>query len=142
ATAATVFAYVWMTRTITEWRTKLRAKMNDLDGLALARAVDSLLNYETVKYFGAEKREQERYGQAARAYAEAAIKSENSLGLLNIAQATVMNLMMGGAMAFTVWGWSKGELTVGDLVLINTFLMQLFRPLDMLGWVYRTIRQG
>ena len=142
ATAVTVFSYIWITRTITEWRTKLRAQMNDLDGLALARAVDSLLNYETVKYFGAEKREQERYGAAARAYAQAAVKSENSLGLLNIAQATIMNLMMGGAMAFTVWGWSQGRLSVGDLVLINTYLMQLFRPLDMLGWVYRTIRQG
>jgi ABC-type transport system involved in Fe-S cluster assembly fused permease/ATPase subunit len=142
ATAVTVVSYIWLTRAITEWRTKLRARMNDLDGLALARAVDSLLNYETVKYFGAEARERERYGQAARAYAEAAIKSENSLGLLNIAQAAIMNLMMGGAMAFTVWGWSQGRLSVGDLVLINTFLMQLFRPLDMLGWVYRTIRQG
>jgi len=142
ATAVTVVSYIWITRTITEWRTKLRAQMNDLDGLALARAVDSLLNYETVKYFGAEKREQERYGSAARAYAEAAIKSENSLGLLNIAQATIMNLLMAGAMAFTIWGWSKGRLTPGDLVLINTYLMQLFRPLDMLGWVYRTIRQG
>lgn len=142
ATAATVIAYIWITRAITEWRTKLRAQMNDLDGLALARAVDSLLNYETVKYFGAENRERERFGSAARAYAEAAIKSENSLGLLNMAQAVIMNLMMGGAMAFTVWGWSEGRLTVGDLVLINTYLMQLFRPLDMLGWVYRTIRQG
>jgi ABC-type transport system involved in Fe-S cluster assembly fused permease/ATPase subunit len=142
ATAVTVAAYIWVTRAITEWRTKLRAEMNDLDGLALARAVDSLLNYETVKYFGAEGRERERFGSAARAYAEAAIKSENSLGLLNIAQAVIMNLMMGGAMAFTVWGWSEGRLSVGDLVLINTYLMQLFRPLDMLGWVYRTIRQG
>jgi ATP-binding cassette, subfamily B, heavy metal transporter len=142
ATALTVVSYIWLTRVITEWRTRLRARMNELDGTALARAVDSLLNYETVKYFGAEQREQERYGSAARAYAEAAIKSENSLGLLNIAQATIMNLMMGGAMAFTVWGWSQGRLTPGDLVLINTYLMQLFRPLDMLGWVYRTIRQG
>ncbi|MXP42095.1 ATP-binding cassette domain-containing protein [Altererythrobacter soli] len=142
ATAVTVVSYIWLTRVITEWRTKLRAQMNDLDGLALSRAVDSLLNYETVKYFGAEHREQERYGSAARAYAEAAIKSENSLGLLNIGQATIMNLMMGGAMAFTVWGWSQGRLSPGDLVLINTYLMQLFRPLDMLGWVYRTIRQG
>ncbi len=142
ATAATVASYIWITRTITEWRTKLRAQMNDLDGLALARAVDSLLNYETVKYFGAEHRERERYGSAARAYAEAAVKSENSLGLLNIAQSVIMNLMMGGAMAFTVYGWSQGRLSVGDLVLINTYLMQLFRPLDMLGWVYRTIRQG
>ncbi len=142
ATAVTVAVYVWMTRTITEWRTKLRKQMNDLDGKALARAVDSLLNYETVKYFGAEAREEERYASAARAYASAAIKSENSLGLLNISQALITNLMMGFAMAFTVWGWSQGKLTPGDLVLVNTYLMQLFRPLDLLGWVYRTIRQG
>ncbi|MGC1269231.1 MAG: ABC transporter ATP-binding protein/permease [Croceibacterium sp.] len=142
ATALTVVTYIWLTRVITEWRTKLRAQMNDLDGLALARAVDSLLNYETVKYFGAEKREVDRYGSAASAYAEAAVKSENSLGLLNIAQAVIMNLMMGAAMAWTVWGWSTGRFSVGDLVLVNTYLMQLFRPLDMLGWVYRTIRQG
>ena len=142
ATAVTVVAYIWMTRVITEWRTKLRKQMNDLDGKALSRAVDSLLNYETVKYFGAEKREQERYAGAARQYAEAAVKSENSLGLLNIAQALVMNLLMAGAMAYTVWQWSKGNLTPGDLVLVQTYLTQLFRPLDMLGWVYRTIRQG
>jgi ATP-binding cassette subfamily B protein len=142
ATAVTVASYVWITRLITEWRTHLRHKMNELDGTALARAVDSLLNYETVKYFGAEQREQERYGAAMRAYSEAAIKSENSLGLLNIVQALIMNLMMGGALAFTVWGWSKGRLTVGDLGMIQMYLAQLFRPLDMLGWVYRTIRQG
>jgi len=142
ATAVTVVSYVWVTRMITEWRTQLRHKMNELDGTALARAVDSLLNYETVKYFGAEHREQERYGSAMRAYAEAAIKSENSLGLLNIVQAAIMNLMMAGALAFTVWGWSKGRLTVGDLGMIQMYLTQLFRPLDMLGWVYRTIRQG
>lgn len=142
ATGATVVAYIAITRWITEWRTKLRRQMNDLDGHALSRAVDSLLNYETVKYFGAEGREQDRYARAAGAYAEAAVKSENSLGLLNITQALIMNLLMGGAMAFTVWGWSRGELTTGDLVLVNTYLMQLFRPLDMLGWVYRTIRQG
>ncbi|AKH43988.1 ATP-binding cassette subfamily B protein [Altererythrobacter atlanticus] len=142
ATAVTVVSYIWITRLITEWRTKLRARMNDLDGIALSRAVDSLLNYETVKYFGAEKWEQERYGSAARAYAAAAISSENSLGLLNIVQASITNLLMAGAMAFTVWGWSRGDLSVGDLVLVNTYLMQLFRPLDLLGWVYRTIRQG
>src|SRR6478735_5196309 len=142
ATAVMVASYIWVTRLITEWRTQLRHKMNELDGLALGRAVDSLLNYETVKYFGAEKRELERYGSATRAYAEAAVKSENSLGLLNVIQAAIMNLMMAGAMAFTVWGWSQGKLSVGDLVLVQTYLTQLFRPLDMLGWVYRTIRQG
>jgi ATP-binding cassette subfamily B protein len=142
ATAATVASYIWVTRFITEWRTQLRHRMNELDGLALARAVDSLLNYETVKYFGAEKRELDRYGAATRAYAEAAIKSENSLGLLNIAQATLMNLMMAGVLAYTVWGWSKGRLSVGDLAMVQMYLTQLFRPLDMLGMVYRTIRQG
>jgi ATP-binding cassette subfamily B protein len=116
--------------------------MNDLDGKALHRAVDSLLNYETVKYFGAEHREEARYSQAARAYAEAAIKSENSVGLLNMAQGAITNALVAGAMAYTVWGWSTGALTVGDLVLVNTYLIQLFRPLDVLGWVYRTIRQG
>lgn len=142
ATALTVITYVWVTRAITEWRTKLRREMNELDGKALHRAVDSLLNFETVKYFNAESREEARYAQAARAYAEAAIKSENSVGLLNMAQSVITNALVAGAMAYTVWGWSRGELTVGDLVLVNTFLIQLFRPLDVLGWVYRTIRQG
>jgi ATP-binding cassette subfamily B protein len=142
ATGITVVTYIMVTRWITEWRTKLRREMNDLDGQALHRAVDSLLNFETVKYFGAEHREEERYANSARAYAEAAIRSENSLGLLNIAQALITNLLMAGAMAYTVWGWSTGKLTVGDLVFVNTYLLQLFRPLDLLGWVYRTVRQG
>lgn len=142
ATGFTVVTYILVTRWITEWRTQLRREMNDLDGQALDRAVDSLLNYETVKYFGAERREEERYGSAARAYARAAIKSENSLGVLNVVQSLITNLLMAGAMAYTVWGWSRGELSVGDLVFVNTYLIQLFRPLDLLGWVYRTIRQG
>jgi ATP-binding cassette, subfamily B, heavy metal transporter len=142
ATAVTVVAYISVTRWITDWRAKLRREMNDLDGRALQRAVDSLLNFETVKYFGAEHREEERYSGAARAYSEAAVKSENSLALLNIAQSLITNALMAAAMAYTVWGWSQGQLSVGDLVLVNTFLLQLFRPLDVLGWVYRTIRQG
>ena len=142
ATLVSVVAYIAVTRVITEWRTKLREQMNRLDGQALARSVDSLLNYETVKYFGAEAREEARYGRSMREWADAAVKSENSLGLLNIAQALILNLLMAGAMAYTVWGWSQGKLTVGDLVFVNTYLTQLFRPLDMLGMVYRTIRQG
>ncbi|WP_225207662.1 ABCB family ABC transporter ATP-binding protein/permease [Novosphingobium huizhouense] len=142
ATTLAVVAYIWVTRAITEWRTHLREKMNKLDGQALSRAVDSLLNYETVKYFGAEAREEARYAAATRAYADAAVKSENSLGLLNIAQALVVNLLMAGALAYTVWGWSKGQYTAGQLVFVQTYLTQLFRPLDMLGMVYRTIRQG
>ncbi|MDE8653160.1 ABCB family ABC transporter ATP-binding protein/permease [Novosphingobium album (ex Liu et al. 2023)] len=142
ATAVSVIAYAAITRWITEWRSKLREKMNRLDGQALSRAVDSLLNYETVKYFNAESREIARYSQATSAYAKAAVTSENSLGLLNIAQAVIVNLLMAGAMGYTVWGWSQGRMSVGDLVFVNTYLTQLFRPLDMLGTVYRTIRQG
>ena len=85
-------------------------EMNDLDTGAVARAVDSLLNYETVKYFGAEEREAARYGEAVRAYAEAAVRNETSLAWLNIGQSLITNLMMAGAMGFVVWGWSRGPL--------------------------------
>ncbi|EIZ80910.1 ATP-binding protein [Novosphingobium sp. Rr 2-17] len=142
ATGIAVAAYIWVTRAITEWRSKLREEMNKLDGQALARAVDSLLNYETVKYFSAEAREEARFASATRAYAIAAVKSENSLGLLNIAQGVVVNLLMAGALAWTVYGWWQGNYTAGQLVFVQTYLVQLFRPLDMLGMVYRTIRQG
>jgi ATP-binding cassette subfamily B protein len=142
ATLVMVVAYISYTRVITDWRTRLRAEMNDLDTGAVARAVDSLLNYETVKYFTAEELEARRYGAAARQYQEAAIKNETSLAWLNVGQSLITNLMMAGAMAFTVWGWSVGRFSPGDVVVVNTLLAQLFRPLDMLGMVYRTIRQG
>ena len=142
ATAVMVAAYIRFTRVVTDWRTKLRAEMNDLDTGAVARAVDSLLNYETVKYFGAEEREAARYGKAVKRYADAAVKNETSLAWLNIGQSLITNLMMAGAMGFVVWGWSVGRFSVGDVVVVNTLLAQLFRPLDLLGMVYRTIRQG
>jgi ATP-binding cassette subfamily B protein len=142
ATLVMVVAYIWFTRIVTEWRAKLQREMNEVDNQAIARAVDSLLNYETVKYFGAEEREAKRYGEAAQAFANAAVRNESSLAWLNIGQSVITNLMMAGAMAYTVWGWSRGQFTTGDVVFVNTFLAQLFRPLDMLGWVYRTIRQG
>jgi len=142
ATAVTVAIYIRYTRMVTDWRTKLRVEMNDLDTGAVARAVDSLLNYETVKYFGAEEREAKRYGRAVGRYADAAVKNETSLAWLNIGQSLITNLMMAGAMGFVVWGWSQGRFSVGDVVVVNTLLAQLFRPLDMLGMVYRTIRQG
>jgi len=142
ATLAMVVAYIWFTRTVTEWRNQLRRDMVDFDTEAVAHAVDSLLNFETVKYFGAEDREARRYSAAMRSYESAAVRSENSLAALNIGQALITNLMMAGAMGFTVWGWSVGRFTPGDVVLVNTLLAQLFRPLDMLGMVYRTIRQG
>jgi ATP-binding cassette subfamily B protein len=142
ATLAMVVVYSWFTRAVTEWRAQLRAEMNDLDTATVARSVDSLLNYETVKYFNAEDREVEQYSRVMQRYAHAAVKSENSLAALNVGQSLITNVMMAGAMAFTVWGWSVGRFSVGDVVLVNTLLAQLFRPLDMLGMVYRTIRQG
>ena len=142
ATWVMVVAYITFTRAVTDWRAKLREQMNDMDTGAAAKAVDSLLNYETVKYFNAEDRETARYAGAARSYANAAVKSENSLAWLNIGQSFITNAMMAGAMGFVVWGWAQGRFTTGDVVLVNTWLSQLFRPLDLLGMVYRTIRQG
>ena len=142
ATLVMVVSYIAFTRFVTEWRAKLQRQMNEVDNQAIGRAVDSLLNYETVKYFGAEARESQRYGTAMRAFADASVKNETSLAWLNVGQSLITNLMMAGAMGYTVWGWSRGQFTTGDVVLVNTLLAQLFRPLDMLGWVYRTIRQG
>jgi ABC-type transport system involved in Fe-S cluster assembly fused permease/ATPase subunit len=142
ATLAMMAVYILFTRRVTEWRAELQRQLNDVDNKAIGRAVDSLLNYETVKYFNAEERESRRYDEAIGAFARATVRNEVSLAWLNIGQALITNLMMAGAMIFTVWGWSQGRFTAGDVVFVNTMLLQLFRPLDMLGWVYRTIRQG
>jgi ABC-type transport system involved in Fe-S cluster assembly fused permease/ATPase subunit len=142
ATLAIVAVYIAFTRWVTDWRAQIQRDMNEVDNKAIGRAVDSLLNYETVKYFGAEDRESRRYEEAVGAFARASVRNEVSLAWLNIGQSLITNLMMAGAMIFTVWGWSRGRFTPGDVVWINGLLMQLFRPLDMLGWVYRSIRQG
>jgi len=142
ATLAMVAIYIAFTRKVTDWRAQIQRDMNEVDNRAIGRAVDSLLNYETVKYFGAEEREAKRYDDAIAAFTNAAVRNETSLAWLNIGQSLITNLMMAGAMIFTVWGWSRGQFTPGDVVLVNALLMQLFRPLDMLGWVYRSIRQG
>ena len=142
ATLAMVALYITFTRKVTDWRAQLQREMNEVDNTAIGRAVDSLLNYETVKYFGAEEREARRYDEAIAAYARAATRNETSLAWLNIGQSVITNIMMAGAMGFTVWGWSQGRFTPGDVVLVNGLLLQLFRPLDMLGWVYRSVRQG
>lgn len=142
ATLAMMAIYIIFTRRVTEWRADLQRHLNDVDNKAIGRAVDSLLNYETVKYFNAEERETRRYDEAIAAFARATVRNEVSLAWLNIGQAFITNLMMAGAMIYTVWGWSLGRFTAGDVVFINTMLLQLFRPLDMLGWVYRTVRQG
>jgi ABC-type transport system involved in Fe-S cluster assembly fused permease/ATPase subunit len=142
ATVAMVAAYIAFTRAVTDWRNALRTRMNDLDTGAVAHAVDSLLNFETVKYFGAEEREARRYDDAVGAYAKAATRSENSLAWLNVGQALLTNLMLAGGMAWVARGWGQGRFSAGDVVFVSTLLAQLFRPLDLLGMVYRTIRQG
>lgn len=142
ATILMVAVYITFTRIITDWRAKLREQMNEADTGAVAHAVDSLLNFETVKYFTAEERESARYDASVRAYANAATKSENSLAWLNIGQSVITNVMLAFGMGLVVWGWASGRFTPGDVVLVSTLLTQLFRPLDMLGMVYRTIRQG
>jgi ABC-type transport system involved in Fe-S cluster assembly fused permease/ATPase subunit len=142
ATAVMVAFYILFTRTMTEWRIGLRRQWAASDGEAAQKAVDSLINYETVKYFGAEGVEQRRYGESVKTLIDTTTKLEVSLAWLNIGQGFITNAMMAGAMAYSVWGWSKGEFTTGDVVFINTMLSQLFRPLDFLGMVYREIRQG
>ena len=142
ATVAMVVIYIAFTRVVTDWRNALRAQMNDLDTGAVSHAVDSLLNFETVKYFGAEAREAIRYDKAMTAFAAAAVRNQNSLAWLNIGQSLITNMMMALGMALVVWGWSRGEFNAGNVVLVSTLLAQLFRPLDLLGMVYRTIRQG
>ena len=142
ATIVMVAAYIGFTWRVTEWRNRIRREAIEHDNKTATRAVDSLLNYETVKYFSAEEYEARRYEKTYTRFSEANIKNEVSLAWLNIGQSLITNLMMGGAMAYTVWGWSRGQFSTGDVVLVNTLLSQLFRPLDLLGMVYRTIRQG
>ncbi len=142
ATVVMVAVYIWFTRMVTDWRASLRAAMNDADTGAVAHAVDSLLNFETVKYFGAEEREARRYQAAIESYSNAAIKSENSLAWLNIGQAAITGVMMAFGMGLVAYGWSQQRFTPGDVIFVSTLLAQLFRPLDLLGMVYRTIRQG
>ncbi|MBB4838038.1 ATP-binding cassette subfamily B protein [Sphingomonas kyeonggiensis] len=141
-TLAMVVVYIAFTRWVTDWRSKLREKMNDLDTGAVAHAVDSLLNFETVKYFNAEEREARRYENAVASYAKAATVSENSLAWLNIGQAVITNAMLFAGMVLVVNGWARHQFSPGDVAVVSTLLTQLFRPLDMLGWVYRNIRQG
>ena len=142
ATLAMVVAYIIYTQRITDWRAALRREMVESDQKATARAVDSLLNYETVKYFNAEAHENANYGRAIKRYTDAATKSEVSLAWLNVGQSFITNALMAGALAYVVWGWSRGRFTLGDVAFVNGLLMQLFRPLDLLGMVYREIRQG
>lgn len=142
ATLAMVIAYIIYTQRITDWRANLRRQMVESDQKATARAVDSLLNYETVKYFNAEAHENASYGRAIKRYTDAATQSEVSLAWLNIGQSLITNALLGGALAYVIWGWHQGRFTIGDVAFVNGLLGTLFRPLDLLGMVYREIRQG
>ena len=138
----TMIAYVWFTFAVTEWRVRIRRQMNNHDNEANQRAIDSLLNFETVKYFGAESREAERYDGAMQQYEGAALKTAWSLGAINIGQAVIVNAGLVLVMVMAARGVSDGTLTVGDFVMVNAYMMQVVAPLDMLGFVYREIRQS
>ena len=141
-TLVTLGIYIVLTVAITEWRTHFRRRMNELDSKANARAVDSLINYETVKYFGNEAWEAQRYDQNLAHWEEAAVKSQTSLALLNGIQSLVIGVGAVALMLRATAGVSAGRLTVGDLVLINALLLQLYMPLNFLGVVYREIKQS
>jgi ATP-binding cassette subfamily B protein len=141
-TALTVVSYVGFTFRITEWRTKFYRDMIAKDAEAGTRAIDSLINFETVKYFGNEAWEARRYDASAEAYARAYVKSTNTLSLLNAGQALIFTAGMTALMLMAGFDVVAGRATVGDFVLINTFLLQLSQPLNMLGFVYREIKQG
>ncbi len=141
-TLVTVSAYIGYTMAVTEWRLKYRRRMNKTDEEANTRAIDSLLNYETVKYFGNEDHEAARFDHALTRYENAATISSASLSLLNIGQALIIGIGLTGAMLMAGYGVGAGEMTLGDFVMVNTYLIQLFMPLSFLGFVYREIKQS
>ncbi len=140
--AVTIVLYIWFTFAVTEWRVKLRREMNDQDNEANQRAIDSLLNFETVKYFNAEEREARRYDVSMKAYAQAALKTSYSLAFLNFGQSFLITGGLIGVMVLAAFGVQQGTLTVGDFVMVNAYMIQITVPLNFLGTVYREIRQS
>ena len=138
----TIGIYGWFTFKVTEWRVKLRKKMNDQDTDAAQKAVDSLLNFETVKYFNAEQREASRYDMAMAGYEEAALKTAYSLGFLNFGQAVLIKIGLIVVMVMAALGVQNGTLNVGDFVMVNAYMIQITMPLNFLGTIYREIRQA
>ncbi len=138
----TITLYVTYTIKVTEWRVKIRRQMNEQDTDANQKAIDSLLNYETVKYFGAEDREAARYDTAMAGYERAAVKTGQSLSMLNFGQAFLITTGLVIVMVMAAMGVSAGKLTVGDFVMVNAYMMQITAPLGFLGTVYREIRQA
>jgi ATP-binding cassette subfamily B protein len=134
--------YIVFTIVVTEWRTNFRKQMNDLDSKANQRAVDSLINFETVKYFGNEQYEAVRYDDNLKKYAQAAVKSQKSLALLNFGQQTIIGIGLICILGLASSGVSKGTMTIGDLVLVNVLMIQLYIPLNFLGVLYREMKQS
>ena len=141
-TLITLIGYIVYTITVTEWRTAFRKEMNELDSKANSKAIDSLINYETVKYFGNERFEADRYDKSLQSWERAAVRSQTSLSLLNLGQ----SLFIAAGASLVMWraidGVIAGTMSVGDLVLVNAFLIQLYAPLNFLGVIYREIRQS
>ena len=140
--AVTIAGYVWFTFAVTEWRVKIRKVMNDQDTDANQKAIDSLLNFETVKYFNAEDREAMRYDGAMEKYVAAALKTNTSLAFLNFGQAVIITAGLVAVMVMAAVGVSRGQLSVGDFVMVNAYMIQITMPLNFLGTVYREIRQA
>ncbi|MGY4235979.1 ABC-type transport system involved in Fe-S cluster assembly fused permease/ATPase subunit [Bradyrhizobium sp. USDA 4449] len=142
ATLITVTLYMYYTYIATEWRIGIRRKMNDSDTEANTKAIDSLLNYETVKYFSAEAREAQRYDKSVARYEEASIHTYTSLAVLNTGQAVIFTLGLTATMLMCAIGVRNGTHTVGDFVLVNAMMIQLYQPLNFMGMVYREIKQA
>ena len=138
----TIAIYIWFTFKVTEWRVQIRKKMNDKDTDANQKAVDSLLNYETVKYFNAEDREASRYDESMRGYESAALTTSYSLAFLNFGQSLLITAGLVVVMVMAAVGVNNGDLTVGDFVMVNAYMIQITMPLNFLGTVYREIRQS
>src|SRR5580658_1001489 len=138
----TVALYMWFTYRATEWRINIRREMNTSDTDANAKAIDSLLNYETVKYFSAEEREAERYDRSMERYEEASVRAYVSMTVLNFGQAFIFTLGLAATMVLCAYGIEHGTNTVGDFVMINAMMIQLYQPLNFMGMVYREIKQA
>ena len=141
-TFVTISAFIAFTLMVTEWRLKFRRRMNQQDSEAHTKAIDSLLNFETVKYFGNEEHEARRFDESRQRYEEAAVQSKTSLSLLNIGQGAIIAIGLTGITIKAGYEVAAGTMTIGDFVLVNTYLIQLYIPLNFLGFVYREIKQS
>jgi ATP-binding cassette subfamily B protein len=141
-TIAALIVYITFTVTVTEWRTKFRKEMNEIDSVAHSRAIDSLLNYETVKYFNNEDFEARRYDENLERLRKAGLKSQSTLSVLNIGQQVIIATALVAILWRATLGVTEGRLTLGDLVMVNAFMIQLYIPLNFLGVIYRELKQG